>query len=149
MSDFTKTDASPLLSLAFHNLGEGTASATAEFVFTNPKDYALQNVRLFYNLMTGGFEDGTNEQGQEVQDEQWVEVRVSGDVTWVPIGGPYGLDDAEAEEGTNFLQLDDIPVDGDVTIEVRVNVPSGIDLERIAVGRLGVSWDDELSSGVP
>lgn len=147
MGYITDGDGNPVNAAGFRNLTHGEASAVQTFVLTNTvRPYSLVNVRLFVQTMPGGeFTGGTDEQGQEMQDEQWVEARIQGDTDWVPIGGPYGLDDLGAEEGDDFLQLPDLDYLETVTIEIRVNVPSTTSTHRVAGVRLGWSWDDETS----
>ncbi len=149
MSDFKSATDTDVNAVHVRNQAAGTISSTGTIKFVNPKAYILQTLRVALQLSTGLFTGGTDEQGQEMQDEQWIEVRKQGDVTWVPIGGPYGLDDTGAEEGTNFLALPNLGVGASVTIEYRVNIPGAAATARITTGRFIVSWNDALSSGVP
>ena len=144
MSEFKKTDDNDLLFLNFNNVSKGVISSTTTLKYRNEESYRITNVRLAFQLSNGLFQNGSDEQGQEMQDEQWIEARVQGDIPWVPIGGPYGYTDADPaiEEGTNFLQLLDLDPDEEVTIEVRVNIPSDAATERVATGRFLVSWPD-------
>lgn len=148
MSQIKTAAGADLNSIFHHNVVKGEASPTTSAKITNPFTYTMQNVRIAFQLSNGLFEDGTNEEAQEMQDEGWVEVRRTSGDPWTPIGGPYGWASVGpiVEEGTRFLSLPDIPPGGEESFQVRVNIPADASTERIASGRFLVSWSNDVPS---
>ena len=153
MSDFQTTAGSDILSMRLE-VDKGETSASQFVVFENPVAWEMKLVRVAFQLSNGQFTGGTPEQGQELQDEQWIEVRevdsttflpIVGKEAFTPIGGPYGFeaDSPGVEEGSNYVAIDPIPVGGKFAMEIRLVVPLGAATEYIATGRFLVSWTRE------
>ncbi len=58
--------------------------------------------------------DASLENGTELAAESWVEARIKGDSAWSPI-----------DENAAYLDLGTIAAYGHVSVEVRLNIPSG------------------------
>jgi len=141
-TEFTLTaSAVQIFSIDFGLILPG-ASETKAITVKNQSGATITTPRFFmrrsdglYTKPTAEDSDDANLKGQEMLDEKWMEVREPPGA-FKPIGGDFGNQGVAA----NYLILSSIADAATLALEVKLNLPTGIDTSGLATWQIGLAW---------